>query len=152
MLLTACSSDEIARDVSATTQSTTTPANEPERSDNAPSSPIDTSFPYPTNDSDGFEVTEDGDAVSGVLRVDDDCLYLERGAGELILITLPAREARWEDGRIFIFDIALVEGDPYQFSGQLRDFDSLVTADNLCLLYTSPSPRDATVSRMPSSA
>ena len=24
--------------------------------------------------------------------------------------------------------------------------------DNLCLLYTSPSPRDATLSRMPSSA
>ena len=25
-------------------------------------------------------------------------------------------------------------------------------ADNICLLYTSPSPRDATLSRMPSSA
>ena len=29
---------------------------------------------------------------------------------------------------------------------------SLVTPENLCLLYTSPSPRDATLSRMPSSA
>ena len=28
----------------------------------------------------------------------------------------------------------------------------LVTADNLCLLYTSPSPRDPKTSRMPSSA
>ena len=27
-----------------------------------------------------------------------------------------------------------------------------LTEDNLCLLYTSPSPRDATLSRMPSSA
>ena len=27
-----------------------------------------------------------------------------------------------------------------------------VTADEICLLYTSPSPRDATLSRMPSSA
>ena len=28
----------------------------------------------------------------------------------------------------------------------------IVTAINICLLYTSPSPRDATLSRMPSSA
>ena len=28
----------------------------------------------------------------------------------------------------------------------------LVDLHNLCLLYTSPSPRDATLSRMPSSA
>ena len=27
-----------------------------------------------------------------------------------------------------------------------------LTAQNTCLLYTSPSPRDATLSRMPSSA
>ena len=27
-----------------------------------------------------------------------------------------------------------------------------VTRDRICLLYTSPSPRDATLSRMPSSA
>ena len=31
----------------------------------------------------------------------------------------------------------------------LKDLDLLV---NICLLYTSPSPRDATLSRMPSSA
>ena len=30
--------------------------------------------------------------------------------------------------------------------------DSLVEGDSGCLLYTSPSPRDATLSRMPSSA
>ena len=30
--------------------------------------------------------------------------------------------------------------------------DFLSTAYNICLLYTSPSPRDATLSRMPSSA
>ena len=28
----------------------------------------------------------------------------------------------------------------------------IITGDNYCLLYTSPSPRDATLSRMPSSA
>ena len=29
---------------------------------------------------------------------------------------------------------------------------NLVSKDEICLLYTSPSPRDATLSRMPSSA
>ena len=34
-----------------------------------------------------------------------------------------------------------------------NDIDALQTADlTVCLLYTSPSPRDATLSRMPSSA
>ena len=33
-----------------------------------------------------------------------------------------------------------------------RDSSILVAGDNFCLLYTSPSPRDATLSRMPSSA
>ena len=35
-------------------------------------------------------------------------------------------------------------------SGQLSS--SVECYDNACLLYTSPSPRDATLSRMPSSA
>ena len=30
--------------------------------------------------------------------------------------------------------------------------DSFLNSLNICLLYTSPSPRDATLSRMPSSA
>ena len=30
--------------------------------------------------------------------------------------------------------------------------DESTTVDPICLLYTSPSPRDATLSRMPSSA
>ena len=33
-----------------------------------------------------------------------------------------------------------------------RSRDVVVDAETLCLLYTSPSPRDATLSRMPSSA
>ena len=32
------------------------------------------------------------------------------------------------------------------------EFTKLSSLENLCLLYTSPSPRDATLSRMPSSA
>ena len=44
-------------------------------------------------------------------------------------------------------DILLVEGQIAEI-GKIRDLD-VVT---ICLLYTSPSPRDATLSRMPSSA
>ena len=34
----------------------------------------------------------------------------------------------------------------------VRTWDEIVSASQTCLLYTSPSPRDATLSRMPSSA
>ena len=36
--------------------------------------------------------------------------------------------------------------------GKTNFFDYLITDFNTCLLYTSPSPRDRTRSRMPSSA
>ena len=39
--------------------------------------------------------------------------------------------------------------DAYLF---LADYHALIKNQNPCLLYTSPSPRDATLSRMPSSA
>ena len=42
-------------------------------------------------------------------------------------------------------------GVPLRCSGELRDGQFLVVGVD-CLLYTSPSPRDATLSRMPSSA
>ena len=44
------------------------------------------------------------------------------------------------------FNVAF-SGDPYS----VVYFDN-VGMYNICLLYTSPSPRDATLSRMPSSA
>ena len=42
----------------------------------------------------------------------------------------------------------------WKFSSMSRSKNSRVLGTNLynCLLYTSPSPRDATLSRMPSSA
>ena len=48
--------------------------------------------------------------------------------------------------------IAMVED--LEASGQLKPGGTIVepTSGNTCLLYTSPSPRDATLSRMPSSA
>ena len=38
------------------------------------------------------------------------------------------------------------------FKQLLHELDHIVRLLNNCLLYTSPSPRDATLSRMPSSA
>ena len=42
--------------------------------------------------------------------------------------------------------------DPDVQSDLINYFDKIAPMDNNCLLYTSPSPRDATLSRMPSSA
>ena len=49
------------------------------------------------------------------------------------------------------------EGHPDKVSDRISDMvvDSFISGDpysRVCLLYTSPSPRDAYVSRMPSSA
>ena len=38
----------------------------------------------------------------------------------------------------------------WTLEGDAKDFEDLLSV--ICLLYTSPSPRDATLSRMPSSA
>ena len=42
--------------------------------------------------------------------------------------------------------------DNYPFEGNLYQLTVRRDEANICLLYTSPSPRDATLSRMPSSA
>ena len=50
-----------------------------------------------------------------------------------------------DDGdMIWTADILIAEGD--------YDYKFVVDGQWICLLYTSPSPRDATLSRMPSSA
>ena len=44
-------------------------------------------------------------------------------------------------------------GNSFKLGGRIMyDYDYYDGAYNSCLLYTSPSPRDATLSRMPSSA
>ena len=70
------------------------------------------------------------------------------GEGELIEIIyelpLPMRLDRW-----------LVSKRPEQSRARIQHFinSGLVLVNyKTCLLYTSPSPRDATLSRMPSSA
>ena len=45
-----------------------------------------------------------------------------------------------------------VSENPKDLLANLQKYQVLVLNNNTCLLYTSPSPRDATLSRMPSSA
>ena len=53
----------------------------------------------------------------------------------------------WLKARYERLDLSYVE-----LTAQERDEAVLKVLDTLCLLYTSPSPRDRTRSRMPSSA
>ena len=53
-------------------------------------------------------------------------------------VSIPAQESADEDG-----------GEWELLVGKVKDW---LEQNDLCLLYTSPSPRDATLSRMPSSA
>ena len=87
------------------------------------------------------------------------------GSGKSTLIKLLGRFYDISDNTIFLDGIDLnkihskelrkrigtVLQDFHIFSGTI--FDNISLGDkNICLLYTSPSPRDATLSRMPSSA
>ena len=45
-----------------------------------------------------------------------------------------------------------MKGYSYPGTSPAKNKDSELVQDSTCLLYTSPSPRDATLSRMPSSA
>ena len=56
--------------------------------------------------------------------------------------------------RLYIFDTTLRDGAQTQGVHFSIDEKTKIAhaLDNFCLLYTSPSPRDNTTSRMPSSA
>ena len=58
---------------------------------------------------------------------------------------------RRNDAGFRVFDES-VANDDIQISHLSINFDRTGAVNNICLLYTSPSPRDATLSRMPSSA
>ena len=65
-------------------------------------------------------------------------------------LVFPATAQAQEAGRS-----SLVAQQPGQMDQAVGQWEYLTARDDLpfaCLLYTSPSPRDATLSRMPSSA
>ena len=52
-----------------------------------------------------------------------------------------------------IYEVPLILEDEFKQENNLDDWSEFIRLEyNICLLYTSPSPRDATLSRMPSSA
>ena len=55
------------------------------------------------------------------------------------------------DGADFL-DVGGVKAGPGDFVGEDEELERVVPAVEACLLYTSPSPRDGLLSRMPSSA
>ena len=82
----------------------------------------------------GLEVTYVDECTTGC--VGD---ALRKGKTKVVWLETPSNPT-WT-----ITDIAEV-------SSVVRDAGALIAIDNTCLLYTSPSPRDRTRSRMPSSA
>ena len=67
----------------------------------------------------------------------------EKGSNARIEVDLEAQTITSSDGKVFSFEV-----DPFKKHCLLNGLDDI----GFCLLYTSPSPRDATLSRMPSSA
>ena len=74
------------------------------------------------------------------------------GADGIIRMPLPSDLATLQTASTFLI-IVNREGKIVVQSSNLVGFDQLLDPESLgCLLYTSPSPRDRTRSRMPSSA
>ena len=75
----------------------------------------------------------------------------ENGAGKSTLLKILGGDYQPDGGQI------VVEGKPTAFPTTRAALDAGIAVihqelQTVCLLYTSPSPRDATLSRMPSSA
>ena len=67
------------------------------------------------------------------------------------IVTLP--EGATVDATVEGLIAGLVNGTKFTVSSEMEEIVMVATpGTNVCLLYTSPSPRDATLSRMPSSA
>mgnify|MGYP000141373445 CR=1 FL=1 len=95
-------------------------------------------------------------------KLDDDTViigitdYAQSELGDIVFIELPSSGTSVVAGdAIATVEAVKAVSDIYSpVSGQIIEVnDALRTApDNVCLLYTSPSPRDLSTSRMPSSA
>ena len=80
-------------------------------------------------------------------------LRLDEAEGALLVHSLRTNERTLRKGRILdANDIEHLVNSGFSevTAANLEDGD--IPEDEACLLYTSPSPRDATLSRMPSSA
>ena len=92
--------------------------------------------------------------VIGKLSVSDVGLHHVKNVIEPIWDTKRETANRVRSRIEMVLDFAAVSGlrskeNPARWKGNL---ETLLGEEHACLLYTSPSPRDATLSRMPSSA
>ena len=67
----------------------------------------------------------------------------------LVIVGFPAKKEKFEDLKNTLKE-ALVDTRAFEGCISIDTYEDIST--NTCLLYTSPSPRDRSLSRMPSSA
>ena len=67
-----------------------------------------------------------------------------------IILNLPSEKATSEFGKKISENLKI--GDIIYLSGEMGSGKTTLARSIICLLYTSPSPRDLSTSRMPSSA
>ena len=90
----------------------------------------------------GAHLTVDGLSVEGV-----EARVISSHRWEVLLAEQPLPESVTSS-----CDVVLLTGKSTAFEEHLKVAKHLLHQDGLCLLYTSPSPRDLSTSRMPSSA
>ena len=80
----------------------------------------------------------------------------ERGVEAPTLVFYPKSQTKTQTDSIIVGSFIVFKDDSTEpFSGlqiQIEFPNNLIELDTICLLYTSPSPRDKRQSRMPSSA
>ena len=98
-------------------------------------------------------------AVAYAVSLDDEeqkrqhkrCLFLSGGPGSGKSAVLLEVAIRCAKAGLRVLIVCPTGQLVHSFKSQLPDVDGIENVQ-VCLLYTSPSPRDATLSRMPSSA
>ena len=99
-------------------------------------------------------ITFDGETADGVLKWMEDEDYFEFSDDILIAST---EKLQFRDTAIYINSSAdgqldIIADTEIQIAATTVDINGNVDISGTCLLYTSPSPRDLSTSRMPSSA
>ena len=92
--------------------------------------------------------TSHSDAIEAVLSTGGSAssLFLE---GAIRKVDIGVYQHEHGSPQRVMFDIHVIVNDSRPSNDSI---DQVLDYEYLCLLYTSPSPRDATLSRMPSSA
>ena len=99
--------------------------------------------------------------IGALAMMEDRIAHLIESTEKQIFPQLERFKLHFERRKTQIEDTAQQKGDIAEddivdilneYASENKWTDSIVKSGNVCLLYTSPRPRDATLSRMPSSA